>query len=796
LKFARDESRRSERGSSVDLADRVAELLPGGAKILEIGGIDGEISLALARKERFKISLAYFSDEALAKAKRLFSERQVTAEFLDENDADGIKKRFDLVFNSGVIEHFELPEQAAFLSDLAARSRKYVLVVAPNRQCYWYWMWRNQKAARAEWIYGNEVPRVDLSVAFESAGLTFLGQTYLGVADTENYINDLEGIDRPVRDLAIATHRSGIIPLSQSAAWIAALGTVESQPIKVPRCWRSPELIEAGAISTLTAALSDALSSRVCIESKFQHLEKQFGECHEKLTNSEQEFSKMEIQAKLLYEKLMDLEASHTWRIALKMQAVRKIILPPESRRAKMLKKCVGAPIAVFRALRHPPVRSMLAYGLAMTKRLTPSPVARLMERPRRIVANLLPDRVREYLRSARHLAENIRSPLMERLDQFLDAEATNNPTGKIFVFFSGTTFTESEGQRPTRLARELARRGVPVIFCYWRWKATEPPQVTSFPHVFCLPIDELLRDFEDLMSDSRLAELQRTFMMEFPHPSLLEVVNYANAFGWKTVFDIIDDWEEFHQCGQAVWYDRDVETYLIRNSDLVSITAEKLLWKLAGDEPQRCHLLPNAFEDWTAPRKAVETPKGGGRITIGYFGHLTASWFDWPLVVEAAKKHPDWTFQIIGYGLDKKIESLPNIVHLGKIEHSQLPAYAANWDAAMIPFKPSRLSEAVDPIKIYEYVALGLRTVVTGMMHLDTYPGVFTAETPREFEEAVEKAAASRMSEAEVAEFLGRNRWSNRIDTLMELLERPESSSIASLALAKEDWMSFEEQP
>jgi glycosyltransferase involved in cell wall biosynthesis len=382
----------------------------------------------------------------------------------------------------------------------------------------------------------------------------------------------------------------------------------------------------------------------------------------------------------------------------------------------------------------------------------------------------------------------------MDRLDRFLDAEVQNNPSGKVFVFFSGTTFTDSDGQRPTRLARELARRGVPVIFCYWRWNASDPPQVTSFPHVFCLPIDEFQRDFEGLMSDSRLAGLERTFMMEFPHPALLEVVNYANAFGWKTVFDIIDDWEEFHQCGQAFWYDRDFESYLVQNSDLVTITAEKLLWKLAADEPERCHLLPNAFEDWTPPRRKVEAAKSEGKITIGYFGHLTASWFDWPIVVDAAKKHPNWTFQIIGYGLDKKIELLPNLVQLGKIEHSLLPAYAKHWDAAMIPFKPSRLSEAVDPIKIYEYIALGLPTVVTGMPHLDTYPGAFTAETPKQFEEAIEKAAANRLSEAEVREFLDRNRWSNRIDTLLELLERRESSCVASLALADEDCFAFED--
>ena len=337
LNFAREESRRSAHGSSAELADRVAELLPRGAKILELGGGDGELSLALARKELFQVSLADFSEQSLAQAKRLFAERRLKAEFIVEN-AGQREPEFDLVINAGVMEHFEQPEQAAFLRDLAGRSRKFVLVLVPNRQCYWYWMWRNQKAAEGQWAYGNEVPRVDLSAAFEAAGLRFLGQTYLGIQDTENYINDLDGVDRKIRDLAIDIHRSHLIPQSQSACLLAALGTVEAEPQAVPVCWKPPEFDEAGRVSALTSALSDALASRIGNEAKLQHLERQFEECHAKLGKTEHEFSKMEIQAKLLDEKLKDMEASSTWRIALKMQAVRKLLLPPGSRRTKALK--------------------------------------------------------------------------------------------------------------------------------------------------------------------------------------------------------------------------------------------------------------------------------------------------------------------------------------------------------------------------------------------------------------------------------------------------------------------------
>ncbi len=152
------------------------------------------------------------------------------------------------------------------------------------------------------------------------------------------------------------------------------------------------------------------------------------------------------------------------------------------------------------------------------------------------------------------------------------------------------------------------------------------------------------------------------------------------------------------------------------------------------------------------------------------------------------AKRRPDWVFQIIGYGLDKRIASCDNVLFLGKVEHCDLPLYAKNWDVAMIPFQPSRLSVAVDPIKIYEYISLGLPTVVSGMPHLASYPGVYAVGDDMEFEAAVEKAAQQGLDAATAEAFLGLNRWSNRIDTLLNLLNEEGQRSAASLALANDD--------
>ncbi len=398
-----------------------------------------------------------------------------------------------------------------------------------------------------------------------------------------------------------------------------------------------------------------------------------------------------------------------------------------------------------------------------------------------------MPDRIKEYLKTT-VLSRSSDEAFRRRLEQFLSFEAANNPSGRVFLIFSSVTFTESQGQRPTRLARELARRGIPVIFAYWRWKTSTPINTSNFPGVFCLPIDEFQKDYQSLLDDARLNSLKRVFMMEFPHPSLFEIVNYANVCGWRTVYDVIDDWEEFHKHGQAVWYDRDLEIYLLQNADVAAATQNNLLKKIQALGAERTALLPNAFEDWPGADNNPAPPMRKGRITIGYFGHLTSSWFDWPLIVSLAKRRPDWTFHIIGYGLDKHVPQRENLVFLGPLEHRDLPAFARNWDVAMIPFQVSKLSAAVDPIKVYEYISLRLPVVASGMPHLASYPGVFTVNDEAEFETALEKASKIKIDRSAAEAFLDCNRWSNRIDSLLEILAEEKHWNATSLALVKDD--------
>ncbi len=182
-----------------------------------------------------------------------------------------------------------------------------------------------------------------------------------------------------------------------------------------------------------------------------------------------------------------------------------------------------------------------------------------------------------------------------EEIDRFLESVQKSDGQ-KLFVIYTTDPYMESRGQRSTWLAKEFARRGLPVIFFYWRWDPKEEIVRSSDSQIFSVPIDEFPKIENRLFSFSS-DRLKKVFLIEFPDSFLFEKINIANAHSFVTVYDCIDDWEEFAKAGQAVWYDPEVERYLVRNTDLVMATnlllAEKLRQMGAANVP----IVPNGVD-------------------------------------------------------------------------------------------------------------------------------------------------------------------------------------------------------
>lgn len=356
-------------------------------------------------------------------------------------------------------------------------------------------------------------------------------------------------------------------------------------------------------------------------------------------------------------------------------------------------------------------------------------------------------------------------------LERFEHAARDKGVPGVVAIF-SSTTLTESEGQRSTNIALELARRGFAVLFLYWRWRPDRwAPQDRMQADILQMPLD-LVSDAPDLLF-RKFEGMQRVALIEFPHPSFFAALAVANAAGWLTVYEAVDDWEEFQRVGQADWFDPHFERHIALAADAVFATHERLRQRINGFGRQEVVLNPNGL----APEVALvdqprEAPRGS--ITIGYFGYLAQAWFDWPLIVDLARLEPDWRIHLIGYGADPSGLGTPaNVILMGKRERKELASLASHWDVAIVPFKPDRLAASADPIKVYEYLAMGLPVVVTGVEPpVGGEKFVERAEGLEAFRSAIRRAAGvGRVDASARRAYAASCTWARRVDQLLAAL-------------------------
>lgn len=352
----------------------------------------------------------------------------------------------------------------------------------------------------------------------------------------------------------------------------------------------------------------------------------------------------------------------------------------------------------------------------------------------------------------------------------------------KLVFIFSGTTFIQPiKANRPIHLANEYVKRGIPVIFSYHRWKRSDPIPEYKGDMLFQLPIDITSKLLPTISEIDRISE--KLFFISYPHQIVTKYLNRFRVNSWRVIYDARDDWEEFNSVGQAQWYHKYNEKYIINNSCLTTAVSEPLAEKLQHwSNRKKVHLSRNALrEDFIDKSYKQNSLK---QKIIGYFGHLTDSWFDWDSLIEIANLRPDYSFEIIGHSEPEFLDLPTNISLLGPKDHLEINHIAKNWSVAIIPFKVSKLSSAVDPIKIYEYIALNLPVVSFNMPQIKSYPNTLIANNIDEFCESIDEFIRHKPQQKYAKKWLKNNTWATRVnhyDELIQLLDKDDIYGLVS---------------
>lgn len=264
--------------------------------------------------------------------------------------------------------------------------------------------------------------------------------------------------------------------------------------------------------------------------------------------------------------------------------------------------------------------------------------------------------------------------------------------------------------------------------------------------------------------------------------PILLTTVPYAVDFfkcmpDGVQVYYCVDDFLDYPGVNHADW--RVMEEQLLDNVDGIIITSRILREKCSTACPLL--YLPHGvdFEHFnrglSATIKVPSLEKLTGPI-VGFFG-LISAWIDLALIADLSKEFPNVSFVLLGrqdVGLNA-VAGRPNVHYLGLVPYGELPGYARYFTIGIIPFVLSKLTRAVNPLKLLEYFSLGLPVLSTRLPELEACEGPLRlAATRAEFSASLaEMLAGAPDLTAERAIAAARlNTWEMRAGQLSDFLE------------------------
>jgi glycosyltransferase involved in cell wall biosynthesis len=206
-------------------------------------------------------------------------------------------------------------------------------------------------------------------------------------------------------------------------------------------------------------------------------------------------------------------------------------------------------------------------------------------------------------------------------------------------------------------------------------------------------------------------------------------------------VFDALDNLLK-HAMYKNVKGLRENYQYCLEHADLIYTNSKETTKWFSQTRPDAVHI-PNGVDSSVFNiLKSLPLPKdmvGINSPIVGYAGK-TQEIFDIDLVEKAISEMPDTNFVFIGQKLNpkwtEKLWHYPNAHYLGDKHYRLLPQYLYNFDVCIIPIKISR-QHGGEPIKLYEYLAMGKPVVTTRVSGSDTFanfPQVMIADSPDEF--------------------------------------------------------------
>jgi glycosyltransferase involved in cell wall biosynthesis len=248
--------------------------------------------------------------------------------------------------------------------------------------------------------------------------------------------------------------------------------------------------------------------------------------------------------------------------------------------------------------------------------------------------------------------------------------------------------------------------------------------------------------------------------------------LKWARAVTWYA----IDDWSEHPAYSR--WRSAYLASYeRVRVSGRrVAAVSSPLLERLAPTGPGI--VVENGIDpgEWTG---AVEPPAWADELPrplMVYVGALDSR-LDIPSLAALAQSEPSASIALVGPLVEPDhfapLRVLPNVHFRGPVDRARLTGLIRSADVGLLPHLKSRLTEAMSPLKLMEYLAGGLPVASTDLTPVREFgdPRVILVREGGDYALGVRTALAmGRASEADRHAFIEANSWRSRHERVLDL--------------------------
>ena len=177
-------------------------------------------------------------------------------------------------------------------------------------------------------------------------------------------------------------------------------------------------------------------------------------------------------------------------------------------------------------------------------------------------------------------------------------------------------------------------------------------------------------------------------------------------------------------------------------------------------------------------------------RPIVGYVGRIQER-LDFPLLEYLLRKNPGVTFVLIGPIVSpwvkrpiNRLQAFKNFRYLGPISWREMPQYLSYFDVGIVPHLDTPQTRSMDPLKTYEYLAMGLPVVVSEVAaSKELAPALLVARSKEDFDSRLKEALSGKrpMKPEKVRALLTNFTWQRRFETMWRLVSETACGEIAN---------------